>query len=218
MNRDAQDIIYSHICEAIKPLSRPLVVGINGAYTSGKTMFTLGLDQYLRKQGIKTQAIHYDDFHHPFSTITWTDDTEVDVFYSKAFDPKKLESEILRPLKQHGHIHKDVVCVNLNTNQFTNTIHFDIDENTVVLLEGVLLFRPPLIDYLDFKVYLDISSGEMLTRARQRDVPRFGEGILEKFVTRYIPVQQRYMAECDPAGISDIVIDNNDHQAPRIQR
>lgn len=56
----------------------------------------------------------------------------------------------------------------------------------------------------------------MLTRARLRDVPRFGEGILEKFVTRYIPVQERYLAEYRPEKLSNMVIDNNDHQAPGV--
>lgn len=216
--QDARHGIYAQLHDAFKGLPRPLVVGINGAYTSGKTVFTDGLRQYLHEQGVKTQVVHYDDFHHPFSAIAWTEDTEVDAFYNHAFDPQKLERELLRPLKACGRIKKDVVCVDLNTNQFANTIHFDIDESTVVLLEGMLLFRPPLLGYLDRTVYLDISADEMLRRARLRDVPRFGEGILEKFVTRYIPVQQRYMAECDPMAVSDCVIDNNDPQAPRIVR
>ena len=216
MNRDACNTVYAQLYQQVRSLKRPLVVGINGAYTSGKTMFTFGLRQYLRDQDVKTQVIHYDDFHHPFSAIAWTDDTEVDAFYNHAFDPAKLETEILKPLMEHGRINKDVVCVDLGTGQFTHTIHLDIDENTIVLLEGVLLFRPPLMKYLDYKVYLDISFDEMLVRAKQRDVPKFGEGILEKFVIRYIPVQQRYMAECDPMVASDMVIDNNDHQAPGI--
>lgn len=214
MNRDAHDMVYEQVYAGFHPLKRPLIVGINGAYTSGKTTFTQGLQQYLRGQGVKVQVIHYDDFHHPFSAISWTEDTEVDVFYNKAFDPEKLEREIIKPLKAQGYIDKDVLCVDLNTSQFTHTIHFDIDENTIVLLEGVLLFRQPLMQYLDFKVYLDISFEEMLKRAQLRDVPRFGEGILEKFVTRYIPAQQRYMAECTPIAAADIVIDNNDHQSP----
>ena len=217
MNRHARNTVYAQLYEEIRSLKRPLVVGINGAYTSGKTTFTLGLQQYLRGQGAKTQVIHYDDFHHPFSAIAWTDDTEIEVFYKKAFDPAKLEREILGPLKEQGCINKDVVCVDLGTSQFTNTIHVDIDETTIVLLEGVLLFRPPLMEYIDFKVYLDISFEEMIKRAKLRDVPKFGEGILEKFVTRYIPVQQRYMAECGPVAAGDIVIDNNDHQAPVVK-
>lgn len=215
---DAREGIFAGLYEAIRGRKRPLLIGINGAYTSGKTVFTEGLAQYLLAQGVKVQVIHYDDFHHPFSAIAYTDDTEVDAFYNHAFDPGKLEAEILRPLKAQGCLHETVCCVDLNTNQFTNTIRFDIDDQTIVLLEGVLLFRQPLLPYLDYRVYLDISPQEMLRRARQRDVPRFGEWILEKFATRYGSVQERYLAECDPVRASDMVIDNNDPRAPRVLR
>lgn len=215
MNQEARNTIYTDLYQTLRMRKRPLLVGINGAYTSGKTVFTAGLQQHLTKQNAKTQVIHYDDFHRPFSSLSWTEDDEVDVFYNHAFDPKKLVDEILDPLKAQGRIDKDVLCVDLNTNQFTNSIHFDIDENTIVLLEGVLLFRPPLLRFLDYKIFLDISPDEMLRRARQRDVPRFGEWIMEKFVTRYIPVQQKYLAEWEPEKTSDLIVDNNDYQTPK---
>lgn len=216
MNRDRQEAIYSHIYGQVKNLSRPLVIGINGAYTSGKTVFTEGFAQYLTKQGVKTQTIHYDDFHHPFSSIHWTDDTEIDVFFDSAFDAEKLEATLLRPLKTYGFVDKDVLCVNLGTNQLTNLIHFSIDDTTIVLLEGVLLFRPPLLEYLDYRIFLDVSFDEILRRGRRRDAPKFGEGIMEKYVTRYIPVHKKYLSECEPQKCSDMVVDNNDYGAPSI--
>lgn len=203
--------------ERIKALRRPLVVGINGTYTSGKTIFTDSLAEYLCGQGVKTQVIHYDDFHRPFDTIAWMDAAdEVEVFYNRAFDPEKLVMEVLRPLRAAGSIHEDVACVNLGTGQFDNIVRLDIGDDTVVLLEGVLLFRPPILPYLDYKVYLDISTDEVLRRAEMRDVPRFGAAILEKFPSRYMPVQARYIAECDPIGASDLVIDNNDCLSPKL--
>lgn len=218
MDQDVREALFAQLHQAFIGRSRPLIVGISGAYTSGKTVFTDGFDGYLKKQGERTQVIHYDDFHHPFDTIDWTDDNEVDVFYDHAFDPAKLEAEILLPLKARGTLEKDVACVDLGTGLFTNNIHIDIGADTIVLLEGVLLFRPPVDQYLDFRLYLDIATDEMLRRARLRDVPRFGEGILDKFITRYIPVQQRYMAEHRPQMCSDALIDNNDPRAPRLIR
>ena len=208
--------LYSRILKDIKNMKKPLVIGINGAYTSGKTVFAEGFQQYLNGLGIKTQLIHYDDFHNPFNTIHFTDETEIDTFYNHAFNSKKLIDEILDPLKSQGFLDKKIACVNLGTGEYTNNIHFKIDENTVVLLEGVLILRPPVIDYLDYKIYLDISSDEILRRGEMRDVPKFGAHILEKFVTRYIPVQEKYMAEHNPKKAADIVIDNNDYGAPKI--
>lgn len=208
--------IYSKIEDIIVTLKRPLVIGINGAYTSGKTVFANNLKQYLQDSGLKTQMIHYDDFHHPFSTIEWSDDTEIDAFYNRAFNSDKLVQEIFAPFKKQGYINKDVACVDLGSGQYTNIKHFDIDDNTIVLLEGVLLFRSPLVQYLDYKIYLDITDDEILRRGRLRDVPKFGEAIMDKFLSRYIPVQHIYISECNPIEISDIVIDNNDYHSPKI--
>lgn len=212
-----QNIVYEQIYHDVSGRKRPLIIGINGAYTSGKTVFTSGFADYLRERGEKVQVIHYDDFHNPFSAITWTDDTEIDVFYNHAFDPEKLERQLLRPLREQGRFRDEILCVDLGTSTFSNLLPFDIDDQTIVLLEGVLLYRPPLLPYIDYKVFLDITSEEMLHRAKQRDVPRFGEAILEKFVTRYIPVQQRYLAEWSPEQISDIVVDNSDYLSPEIR-
>lgn len=218
MEHSAYQHIFDQILASTQRLEKPFIIGINGAYTSGKTVFAEGLYQYLRDQGIKTQLIHYDDFHHPFHTLSWTDETEIDVFYRHAFDAEKLVREVLAPLRAQGCLYKDVCCVDLGTGQFTNMVRLDIDVDTIVLLEGVLLYHPPLVDYIDYKVYLDISSDEILKRGEQRDVPRFGAAILEKFSTRYIPVQGRYMVECDPIGMADFVVDNNDYMKPRVTK
>ena len=200
-------------CEVIKEKlaakSGPLIVGINGTYASGKTTFADGLRHDLERMGVKVQVVHYDDFHNPFASIQWTEETEIDAFYHRAFDSEKLVREVLLPLRERGCLHEDIACVDLGAGTYTNVTHFDIDEDTVVLLEGVLLFREPLIAHLDHKIYLDISFDEMLRRGRLRDVPQFGEWILEKYRTRYIPVQQRYVAEHDPMGVADVVIDQN---------
>lgn len=208
--------IYTCIGDRIAGLKKPLIVGINGAYTSGKTVFADDLQKHLRHRGLKTQLIHYDDFHNPFSAIHWADGDEIEAFYNRAFNPEKLVREVLAPFQAQGYLNKDIACVNLGTGKYTNTIHFDMDHDTIVLLEGVLLFRPPLLAYLDYKIYLDIRDDEILKRGRLRDVPRFGEAIMEKFIARYIPVQHRYLQECDPRKAADIVIDNNDYSLPRI--
>lgn len=158
--------IYFRVLQDIDQMKRPLVIGVNGAYTSGKTEFTKGLQIFLRAKGTRTQLLHYDDFHHPFSSIKWTQDTETDAFYHRAFDPDKLVREVLRPFRERGELREELACVNLGTGEFTNRVRLDMDRSTVVLLEGVLLFRPPLLEFLDYKIYLDVSREEILRRAR----------------------------------------------------
>lgn len=208
--------IFARIHRELSRRGTPLIVGVNGAYTSGKTMIADGLQAYLRAQGVKTQLLHYDDFHNPFSSIEWDEHTEIDAFYNRAFNPEKLVRDVLQPFREEGSIKKKLHCIDLGTGEYTNMVPVDADEHTVLLLEGVLLFRAPLLPWLDYKIYLDIGREEILRRARLRDVPRFGEAIYEKFLSRYIPVQLRYVQECKPEKQADLVIDNNDWERPVI--
>ena len=54
----------------------------------------------------------------------------------------------------------------------------------------MLLFRPPLDKLFDYKIFLDISFQEVLRRAAKRDVPKYGDAILDRYKQRYIPAQQ----------------------------
>ncbi|HEX3078382.1 MAG TPA: hypothetical protein VHQ24_16115, partial [Lachnospiraceae bacterium] len=91
-------------------------------------------------------------------------------------------------------------------------------ENTILLIEGVLLFREPLLSYLEGKVFLNISFEEVMSRALLRDVPKYGETFLQKYTKKYIPIQKRYLLEHNPEQNSDIVIDNEDFLKPRVLR
>ena len=212
--------LFSLIEKNVATFKTPLIIGVSGAYTSGKTIFSNALVQYLQSHGRKVQLIHYDDFHHPFSTLHWTDakDDEINTFYKNAFDDNKLIKEVLLPVKQYGVLKKDVDCVDLGSGQYSNKIRFDIDEKTIVILEGVLLFRQPLLNFLDYKVFLDISVDEMLRRGAIRDVPKFGDNILNLYKSRYIPVHDRHLDEDKPKEIADIVVDNTNYLEPIVIR
>jgi len=208
--------LFSLIEKNISALHPPFIIGISGTYTSGKTLFSAGLARYLQSQGKKVQIIHYDDFHHPFPAIHWTDgrDDEINAFYNKAFDSGKLINEVLIPLEEKGVLNKEIDCIDLGSGQHTKKLHLDIDVKTIVILEGVLLFRAPILPFLNYKIFLDISDKEMLRRGTVRDVPKFGHSILDLYRSRYIPVHHRYLEEDSPKAISDIVLDNTHYDTP----
>jgi uridine kinase len=86
----------------------------------------------------------------------------------------------------------------------------------VLIVEGTLLFRRPVDEYLDYRIYLDIPFDEVVRRAQVRDVPRFGAEVLKKYSVKYIPAQQQYLESVRPAVIADMVIDNSDIQRPAV--
>lgn len=84
------------------------------------------------------------------------------------------------------------------------------------MIEGVLLFKPPIMEYLDGKVFLYIDFNEVIKRATIRDVPKYGEAFLEKYNIKYIPIQKRYLNEYEPEKHCDILVNNQDYFNPRL--
>ena len=72
---------------------------------------------------------------------------------------------------------------------------YSFDQNTIIIFEGVFLFRKELSPYIDYKIFLDISFEESKNRAKTRDVPVYGEEILTMYEEKYLPSQRRYLEE-----------------------
>lgn len=189
-------------------------IGITGVDTSGKTDFASRFAGFLDGMNIRNQIIHIDDYHNP-RNIRRNGENEIDAYYKNAFNYQKLIDEVLIPA-QSGSFDKSICCLDLKTDRYEKEVHYTIHSDTMILIEGVLLYRKPLIDYIDVKVFLDISFETMVQRAERRDVPLFGEEILQTYEKKYIPVQRRYLKEEQPKPASDFVIDNNDYSNPVI--
>lgn len=190
-------------------------IGINGVDTSGKTIFSEQFAKMLRSMGKSVVVVHLDDFHNP-KALRAIGHNEIDAYIQNAFDLNMLLNEILSPLRQCGAIHKELTLLDLDSDSFVLKRKYDITEQTLVLLEGVLLYRQPIEDFIDFKIFLDIEFEEVIRRATVRDVPKYGIEFLEQYRKKYIPIQQWYLRVCDPKGKSNIVVDNSNPKCPRI--
>jgi uridine kinase len=89
--------------------------------------------------------------------------------------------------------------------------------DTILLLDGVFLLRPGVREHIDFSVFVRADFRETLARAEQRDEALLGsvDEVRRRYHDRYIPAQQRYLAEVDPERWASIVVDNNDPTNPR---
>ncbi len=191
------------------------IIGINGVDTSGKTSFTNNYSRFLNSINIKSSILHIDDFHNP-SELRYKGDNQIDAYYNNAFNYDQVINEVLNPLKENGFVNTKVTCLNLDTDKYENVVEYNIDNDTVLLIEGVLLLRKPLLEYFDSAIFLHIDFDEVLKRAEIRDVPKYGKEFLQKYIDKYIPIQKRYISEYNPHETCDFVIDNNDYINPKI--
>ena len=208
-----QITLYTQIYTQIKQASGVRCVGINGVDTSGKSIFANQFSEVLRSKGEDVAIVHLDDFHNP-KALRVKGNNEITAYITNAFDLSTLLNEILCPLRYNGEVHKELTLLDLDSDLFTLKRQYDISVETIVVLEGVLLYREPLEDFIDFKIFLDISFDEVIRRAIIRDVPKYGTQFLDKYREKYIPIQQWYLESCDPKGKSNIVVDNSNPNQP----
>lgn len=214
MYNDSWVQIADKICNQVQNIKKgPYIICINGVDTSGKTRFSKDLVVYLNSKQYKTVLIHLDDFHNP-SNIRRMGNDEIDAYITNAFNLELLEDRLLKPLKAKGKIDTRLALLDLNTDEYSNIKHYYADEDTIIILEGVLLYREPINKYLDYRIFLDITFQEVLKRAGERDLPIYGEAILDKYKTKYIPIQKWYLENYKPKEISDLIVDNNDYNNP----
>jgi uridine kinase len=190
------------------------IVGLSGPDASGKTQMSKKLIKELQNRGVNIICIPSDWFHYPKAHRRAAKGQPREQFLYNTINFDRLIQEALEPVrKKAGEI------------KFT---HFNVDtdkgvEETmklqyplVLLIEGIFLFQPKLVDYFDFKVYLDVDPDETINRAINRDAYRFGEAdeVTKRYESKYNKGQTLHRKLHKPLELADWVIENNDWKAP----
>ena len=217
----SQQSVYTAISEFVvsrKSDDQPLVVGINGVDGSGKTQFTKNLLSYLDQ----AVCIHIDDFHNPKSYRYQRGEQSPEAYYYDSINYNRFANEALHPIK---HTEKYPVriksklldlAIDQEDHQFV-----DVFGNSIVLVEGVFLFRPEIVQFLDLKIFIECSFDITLERMKQRDVEdknnlKALNDYAKRTQKKYTPGQKLYFKDVSPQSIADIVVDNNDFNSPKI--
>jgi uridine kinase len=90
--------------------------------------------------------------------------------------------------------------------------------DAVLIVDGVFAFRPQINEYWDLRIWLEVDPEVSSRRGIARDQDREGTEAETLHRSRYLPAERLYIAEVDPAGLAEIVIDNNAFDHPRIVR
>jgi uridine kinase len=81
-----------------------------------------------------------------------------------------------------------------------------------VIFEGVFLFRKEIAPYIDYKIFLEIPLDESKRRATVRDA----QASPDKYDTKYLPAQKKYLEEYPLPLVADLIIDNKEPEYPKI--
>lgn len=198
-----------------KRKNQAFVVGINGIDCSGKTKFAEVFEEFLISKNCKTQLVSLDSFHNP-QRIRYSGENQAENYYNKSFDVKTIVEKLLTPIHQKSNFSISLSLLDLLTDEYKVEKEFSFDQDTIVLLEGVFLFRKELSPYIDYKIFIEIPFEESKNRARVRDILILGEEVLRRYDEKYLPAQRKYLDEFPPQKTADMIIDNSNWEYPRV--
>lgn len=132
--------------------SNPAIIAIDGFGGAGKS--TLAKD--LKNELQSATVVEVDDFY----VFGMRSDAN-----KSNFDRARLEEQVLKPLKQGKPAsYQKSIDENNPLSDF-----FDVPQVDYIILEGVSSFHPDIVDYIDFKIWLDVPADVAKRRMADRD-------------------------------------------------
>ena len=194
-----------------KEKNKSFVVGVTGIDGAGKTSFAAALAKYLLSGNHRVQMIHLDDFHNP-KDVRYAGKDPAENYFHRSFNLDVLINKVLNPLHEKAEYSIKLSILNPETDKYDTEREYTFHPDTIVIFEGVFLFRDELSQYIDYKVFLEIPFEESKRRAKVRDP----QAIIEKYETKYLPAQRKYLSLFPPDTHADMIIDNIDWEYPSI--
>jgi uridine kinase len=192
------------------PADHPVRVAIDGRSAAGKTTLANALAEAVRGASARTVIrAELDGFMKMVADRNAYPYDSPESYYLDAWDYPAIRAGLLIPLGPGG-------------DRRYRTAPLDpprtAPDDAILLADGVFLQRPELDRFWDLRIYLDIGLDESLRRGVERDQHWMG-GAAEaqhRYRTKYLPGEQRYLAEVRPRDRAHIVVDTTDPARPRI--
>ena len=197
----------------------PVLIGIDGVDASGKTTLADELAKYLKNSNRNIIKASIDGFHNPKKKRYTKGNNSPEGYYYNSFNYEAIAKVLLNPLSTGNFEYKTAVFDYRTDSEVFLPTQKAINDS-ILIMEGIFLFRPELIKYWDLKIFLDvdfkITVQRAIKRAAERKPINSEQEIIDKYNDRYIPGQKLYFKEVNPKYKSDIVIDNSEFEKPKI--
>jgi uridine kinase len=196
--------------------SHPLRVAVDGPPAAGKTTLADELAVLLRTRGRDVIRATTESFHLPRAQRYRRGEFSPEANYHDSFDYGALRRVLLDPLGPDGDRRYQPAVYDFDTDTALSPPVTTAPADAVLLLDGVFLLRPELLDRWDLRILVSAAFERILDRARIRDLARLGSAaeVDRRFRTRYIPAQELYFATARPADHADIIVHNDEPWRP----
>ncbi|GAX02691.1 uridine kinase [Secundilactobacillus pentosiphilus] len=171
--------------------SRPVIIGVTGGSSSGKTTVSRAIYDQLQNESI--MILQQDAYYNDQANMTMAERKAVNYDHPLAFDTDLLIKHI-KQLRDNQAIEKPVYDYAQYTRS-SQTIHQEPKD--VIILEGILILDDErLRDLMDIKVFVDTDDDIRIIRRIQRDIKerhRDLDGIIKQYLTTVKPMYHQFV-------------------------
>jgi uridine kinase len=184
--------IDEHIVECILQLQNPAIVGVSGFGGAGKSTVATCISE---QTGIPVVGV---DSFMKSSTNTHYSNWDI-------VDFARIEREVFQPFLKgensirYGHFDWD-------KNNITETK--EVAHNGYIIVEGVGLFRPNLMQYFAYTIWVDCPTEEAIARGKKRDRDVHHNPQEESWDGVWKQNDEQYLQNFHPKEMVDIIISN----------
>lgn len=179
--------------EKIRSFSKPTLIAISGFGGSGKSTTAQQLAHALGAPVVSVDSFQKKGAFDTHFTL-W-----------EIMDFSRLEKEVLMPFSrgeqtiQYGHF-------DAKEEEISETR--EIQNNGLLIVEGVGLFRPELATYFTYKIWIDCPIEEAAARGKKRDREEYGNPTDELWDGVWKDNDREYFEIFKPAESADLLVPN----------
>jgi uridine kinase len=195
-------------------------VAVDGHTAAGKTTFGHELARELARRGRRVLRASLDDFKRPWRDRHRYDRESGEGYYRNAYDPDAIRRLLLEPARDGGDGVVALCSIDPLTQRDHSATTVTMPAGAVLVVDGVFAFRPALDDCWDLRIWLEIDAERSVARgiARDADLDGGAPASETRYRDRYLASELLYRREVDPYARADVVVDNDDFDAPRLLR
>jgi uridine kinase len=190
------------------PETRSLLVGVSGIDGSGKGYLATQLQAHLALHGVIPAILNVDGWLN-LPQKRFDQSAPAVNFYENAIRLDQFFSQLVLPLKDRRSIRLEADVVEETASEYRRHT-YDYQDASVVLVEGIFLFKPQYRKYFDLTIWIDCSFPTALARA----IDRAQEGLspahtIAAYETIYFPAQRIHLARDNPREHADLIFEND---------
>jgi len=190
------------------PETRSLLVGVSGIDGCGKGYLATQLQAHLALHGVIPAILNVDGWLN-LPQKRFDQNAPAVNFYDNAIRLDQFFSQLVLPLRDQRSIRLEADFVEETASDYRKHT-YDYEDVSVVLVEGIFLFKPPYRKYFDLAIWIDCSFPTALARA----IDRAQEGLspantIAAYDTIYFPAQRIHLAQDKPREYADLIFEND---------